>query len=129
MSNAKNVRSTGNVWFRRFRDECLRSFPSLRFKKIKYGFYRIYFRGAYIGECFDTMPPKGYDIEEDDIGMISQRYYEEYEDKAKLTRKIKNFVEGYYDLRAQFKTRIYMLKNDQEFRKTSQDAYKTLYVR
>lgn len=123
------MKRTGNVWFRRFRDECLRSFPDLRFKKIKYGFYRIYWRGAYIGECYDTMPPKGYDKEEDDVRFMNKSYFEEFEDKAKLTRKIKNFVEGYYDLRDTFKTRIYMLKNDLEFRKNSQTAYRQFYVK
>ena len=119
----------GNIWFKRFKSECERMSPHIRFKRIKYGFYRIYWRGAYIGECYDTMPPKGYDKLEDDVRYLDQSYYQEYEDSAKLTRKIKNFVEGYYDLIKQFKTRIYMLKNDLEFRQNAQKAYQQFYVK
>lgn len=121
--------SGGNNWFRRFYRDCKKISPLIRFKKIKFGFYRIYWKNAYIGECYDNMPPKGYDKEEDDVRYMNQSYYEEYEDKAKLTRQIKNFVEGYYDSINTIRTRIYMLKNDYEFRNNSQKAFRSFYVK
>lgn len=119
----------GNSWFKRFyRDACKLS-PYIKFRCIKYGFYRIYWQDAYIGECYDQMPPKGYDKTEDDVRFMNQSYYEEYEDKARLTRQVKNFVEGYYDLMDQFRTRVYMLKNDREFRDNARKAYRTMVVK
>lgn len=121
--------NTGNVWFRRFYRECKKLSPHIRFRKIKFGFYRIYFQSAYIGECYDNMPPKGYDKEEDDVRFMNQSYYEEYEDSAKMTRQVKNFVEGYYDLINTFKTRIYLLKNNREYRDDAKKAYQQFYVK
>ena len=119
----------GNTWFKKFKAEAERLNPHLRFRRIKYGFYRIFWDDAYIGECYSIMPPFGYDKTEDDIRFLNQSYYEEYEDKAKMTRQIKNFVEGYYDSLQTLKTRVYMLRNDMEFRKNAKQAYAQLYVK
>lgn len=121
--------SGGSPWFKRFYRELKNLSPHIRIRRIKFGFYRIYWQNAYIGECYDNMPPKGYDKTEDDVRFMNQSYYEEYEDAAKLTRQIKNFVEGYYDSIKSLKTRVYMLKNDQEFRKNAKDAYRSFYVK
>lgn len=75
------------------------------------------------------MPPKGYDKTEDDVRFMDRSYYEEYEDSAKLTRQIKNFVEGYFDLSKDFRTRMYMLRSDNEFYENSRKAYSQLYVK
>ena len=75
------------------------------------------------------MPYKGYDIEEKDPRFQSREYYEEYEDQAELTMKLKNFVEGYWDSINTIKKRIYMLKNDKEFRKTASEAYRSVRVK
>lgn len=119
----------GNGWFQRLKREIERISPDVQFRKIKFGFYRIYWRKAYIGECYDSLPPKGYDKTEDDVRFMNQSYYEEFEDSAQLTRQIKNFVEGYYDTIKTLRTRLYMLKNNQEFRDNAQKAYRTMYVK
>ncbi len=119
----------GSRWFKRFKEECESFSPHVRFKEIKLGFYRIYYKGFYIGEAYKEMPPHGYDKVEEDPRFQEQSYYEEYEDNAKLTREIKNFVEGYWDASDQFRTRMYMLRNDDEFYKTSRDAYKSVYIK
>ena len=119
----------GTIWFRRFKKECESLSPYVRFREIKFGFYRIYYKGFYIGEAFKEMPHKGYDKVEEDPRLEKQSYYEEYEDTAKITREIKNFVEGYFDAKDQFRTRMYMLRNDDEFYRTSRDAYKSVYVK
>ena len=120
---------SGNIWFRRFRRECHRISPHIQFRRIKFGFYRLYFKGAYIGECYDSMPPKGYDKTEDDVRFMNQSYYEEYEDSAKLTRQIKNFVEGYYDSIDKLRTNIYQLKHSHEHLSAAQKAYRQFYVK
>ena len=75
------------------------------------------------------MPQYGYDIEEDDIRFINQSYYEEFEDSAKLTRQIKNYVEGYWDSIDRIRTRVYLFRNDQEFAKNANEAYRQFIVK
>lgn len=107
--------------------------PHLRFKRIKYGFYRIFWVGdghsAYIGECYKEMPEIGYEIEEKNHQLESKSFYEEYEDNPELIRKIKNFIEGYWDNIDRIRTKVYMLKNNQEFRDQAQKAYSELTVK
>ena len=69
------------------------------------------------------MPEIGYEVEEKNYQLESKTYFEEYEDNAELIRKIKNFVEGYWDNMERLKTKIYMLKNNKEFRENAEKAY------
>lgn len=119
----------GTYWFKRFVRECKRMSPHIRFVPIKMGFYRIYWRDAYVHECYSEMPYKGYDIEEEDPRLMSKHYYEEYEDQVELTRKIKNFVEGYADSMKKMKRRVWLLKNDPEHYKQSKRAYQQMVVK
>lgn len=123
----------GTRWFRRFKKEAEAMSPHIRFKRIKFGFYRIYWVGdgasAYVGECSKDMPEIGYEIEEKNYQMESKTYYEEYEDHAELIQKIKNFREGYWDNLDRLKTKVYLLKNNAEFRSESQKAYSQFVVK
>ena len=119
----------GSRWFRRFVKELKKISPHIRIKKIRFGFYRIYFKQAYLYEVYKEMPQKGYDIEEDDLRFESQKYYQEYEDNAELTRKIKNFVEGYWDAMDILKTRIWMMKHNEEYYQNAVKAYRQMVVK
>jgi hypothetical protein len=123
----------GSIWFKRFVEECEKMSPHIKFVRVKYGFYRIYWTGggepAYIHEVYKEMPYKGYHMDDLDPRFESQRYYEEYEDAGEITRKIKNFVEGYWDSIATMRKRIYMLKNNKEFRETATKAYRQVRVK
>jgi 4-alpha-glucanotransferase len=127
------IQDTGTIWFRRFVKEAQAMSSHIRFKRIKYGFYRIYWVGggesAYIGECYKEMPEHGYDIEDLNQDLDSKKYFEEFEDNAELIRKVKNFVEGYRESIKTLRTRIYMLKNDKEFRNKAVEGYKTRVVK
>ena len=114
---------TGSSWFKRFVRECKAISPHIRIVPIKMGFYRIYWKDAYIHEVYSEMPPKGYDIEIEDPRIESKSYYEEYEDQVSLIRTVKNFVEGYYDSIDKIKTRVFLLRNNQEFAKNAHNAY------
>ena len=118
----------GSVWFRRLLKECKQISPHIRFKRIKYGFYRIYWRQAYLHEVYKEMPMNYYNIENDDIRLESQKYYEELEDGGEITRKVKNYVEGYYDSIKRIRTRVYMMQNDPDFYKAARNAYKQMRV-
>lgn len=121
------ITDNGTYWFRRFVRDARKLSPHLKFRRIKYGFYRIYWVGgahpAYIGECYKEMPEIGYEVEEKNYQLESKSYFEEYEDNAELIRKIKNFVEGYWDSITKLRTKIYLMKNNQEFRTNAEKAY------
>ncbi len=123
----------GGVWFRKFKKDCEALSPHIKFIRIKFGFYRIYWVGgaepAYMHECYKWMPRKGYDIEQEDPRFESHRYYEENEDRAELTMKVKNFVEGYVDSMDTMRKRVRMFRNDKEFREQAIRAYSQFVVK
>lgn len=102
---------------------------NLRFKRIKCGFYRIYYKNAYLHEVYKEMPQHGYDMDDLDPRFENQKYFEEYEDEGEMTRKIKNFVEGYHDSFDTLKTRVYMMRNDKEFHDNAVKAYRAVHVK
>lgn len=130
----KEILDNGSRWFRRFVRDARKLSNHIKFKKIKFGFYRIYWVGsgesAYLGECYKEMPEKGYDIEDLNQDLDSKKYYEEMEDKGELVRKIKNFVEGYWDNMDSLRRKVYLLKNnDKEFTNTTMRGYREMKVK
>lgn len=132
VSGSKNKINYGNHWFRRFVRDCEKISPHIRFKRIKYGYVRIYWNGAgenaYLGECYKDMPEVGYDWYDLDPRLESRAYYEQYEDQIEMTRKIKNFVEGYWDNLDQIRTKVFQLKHNKEFYKTVTQGYRQMRV-
>ncbi len=116
-------------WFKRFRREVEGLSPYFRFVRIKYGFWRIFQKGIYMHEVYEEMPYIGYDIEDKDIRLISKKFWEEYEDRMEITRKVKNYVEGYKESLDRVKRRYYMLKNDKEYRETARRSYQVMHVK
>lgn len=114
---------SGSYWFKRFVNECKTISPHIRIIPIKMGFYRIYWKDAYLHEVYSEMPPKGYDRETEDPRLESLSYYQEFEDEVETVRTVKNFVEGYYDSIDKIKTRVYLLRNNQEFADNAHKAY------
>lgn len=119
----------GSRWFRRFVKDCKKISPHIRIKRIKFGFYRIYWKQAYIHEVYKEMPLYGHDIYEKNINLTSQKYAEEHEDNAELIRKIKNYVEGYHESLDRVLTRNYMMKHDKEFNKNATQMYKQVVIK
>jgi hypothetical protein len=93
------------------------------------GFFRIYWKDAYLHEVYKEMPPKGYDIEQEDPRLESREYYQEYEDEVSVVRTVKNFVEGYVDSIDHIKTRVYLLRNNEEFADKAHNAYKQYIIK
>jgi hypothetical protein len=121
--------SKGTRWFRRLRKECEKISPLLRFKRIKYGFYRIYYQQAYIGECSKDMTEIGYDIEEKNYHFEDNSYRQEYEDLMETTARVKNFREGYWDNLDRIRTRVYMFKSNKEFYDNAINGYKQMRIK
>lgn len=118
----------GNLWFKRLYKECKQISPHIRFKRIKMGFYRIYFKQAYVHEVFKWMPSVGYDYEANDPRFEDKKYYEEFEDQADLTMKIKNYVEGYYESIQKIKVRVNNMMSSAEAYNTARRAYQQMKV-
>lgn len=128
-----DLKNNMTIWYRKFKKHCERLSSHLRFVVSPLGFARIYWTGggepAYIHEVDTNMPYIGHDIYEKDIRLVSKRYYEEYEDTDTTVRNIKNYKEGFWDSMETIKKRVYMLKNDKEFRKEATGAYRRVVVK
>jgi len=118
----------GSQWFQKFKKEAKEMSPHIRFVRIQLGFYRIYWKDAYMHEVYKEMPEYGYDMEDLDVRLDDKDYYQEFEDDIEFTRNIKNYVEGYHDSIDKLRTRMYMMRNDQEFNENARKAYRTMYV-
>src|SRR3990167_4842855 len=110
-------------WFKRFERDVKKISPYIHMKKIKLGFWRIYFKNAYVHEVYEEMPEHGYDLDVYDPRLENQSYFEQFEDNAEFTRKIKNYVEGYWDSFRRLQTRVYLLKHNREHYERSERAY------
>lgn len=119
----------GSLWFRRLVSDCKKISPHLRVKKIAHGFYRVYFQRAYIHEIYKEMPQVGHDIMDKTFNFVAKKYVEEYEDREELTRKVKNYVEGYWDSLETIRTRVYMMKHNKEFNQMATKRYETVVVK
>lgn len=119
----------GSYYFKRLVKDAKKISPHIRFKRIRYGFYRIYYKSSYIGECHKYMPLLGYDIIEKDYRLDSYKDFDEYHDVMDQTAHLKNFREGYIESLDKLRTRIYMFKRDREFYKTVANSYKQMRIK
>ncbi len=118
----------GSYWFKRIQED-LRSLSSqLYLVPIAHGFFRIYFKQAYVGELYKEMPEYGYDITDEDMSLDDKTYYINKMEDGEVQRKIKNFVEGYVQVLDQVQTRYYMLRHNSEFYKEATSGYKKLNI-
>ena len=121
--------SEGSRWFRRLKRECKAISPHIRFKRIKLGFYRIYWKTAYVHEVFKDMPEEGFEIQSWNPRLENKSYFEAQEDNVELIRNIKNYVEGYRDSIERIRTRTYLMKHDKEFHDNAMKAYSQITVK
>ncbi len=120
----------GSLWFRKLIKDCEKISNRIWFKRIKHGFFRIYWGQAYIYEVYKEMPQYGHDIYENDIRLVESReHYEKYQDRAELTRKIKNYVEGYSEAFDAIRTNAYLMKTNTEHNKQATQAYANHVIR
>lgn len=119
----------GSYWFRRLMRDIEKIDKNIKVKRALHGFYRIFWRRAYIHEIYKECPLIGFTYEVEDPSLESKKYYEELEDGNEITRKVKNYTEGYWDSLDRIKTRVWMMKHNYEFNKNATDAYKTMVVK
>jgi hypothetical protein len=119
----------GSLWFKRLMKDIKKIDPYLRVKRAKMGFYRIFWKQAYVHEVYKECPMIGYDFEIDDPSNESQKYFEELEDGNEITRKIKNYKEGYFDSLDRIKTRVWLLRHNKEFNESASKMYNQMIIR
>ncbi len=119
----------GSSWFHRIVKDAGNISPYIRFKRIKYGFYRIYYKAAYIGECHKDMPQNGHDIEEKNYHYEDRRYFQEFEDTADSSARLKNFKEGYWETLDRLRTRVYMMRHNREFYEKARKGYAQMRIK
>jgi hypothetical protein len=119
----------GSVWFRRLVRELYSQSKHFRVKKIRHGFFRIYWKNAYVHEIYKEMPYRGYVWYTDSPYKESLKLMQEYEQPGEIQRKIKNFVEGYYESEKAIRLRIYQFKNNYEHYKLARDMYKQVVIK
>lgn len=119
----------GSYWFRRLVKETKQMSSYIRFKRIKYGFYRIYLKAAYIGECSKDMTEWGYDVQEKNWNLEDRSFALDHEDLIDQTARLKNFREGYWETKKRLITRLYMFRHSPEFYKTALNGYKQMRIK
>tara|TARA_R100001086_G_C11848217_1_gene261045 strand:- start:31439 stop:31840 length:402 start_codon:yes stop_codon:yes gene_type:complete len=119
----------GSHWFRRLVRELYKESDYFRVVRIRHGFFRVYWKDAYVHELFKEMPYKGYSIYTDNPYKESLKLMQEYEQDGELQRKIKNFVEGYSDARKAIKLRTFQFKNNKEHYDTAKQMYRKVVIK
>lgn len=119
----------GSLWFKRLVRDCKKISRHIRIKRIGHGFYRVYWQRAYIYEIYKEMPQVGYECIDKDFNFIAKKYVENREDPSELIRKVKNFVEGYWESLTTIKTRVYMMRHNKEYNEMATQRYSTAVIK
>ena len=118
-----------STWFKRARAECESMSPYIRFKRIRMGFWRVFFKNSYLHECTEDMKVKGYDIIEPNPRLERREFFQEYEDNIDAIMHVKNYREGYHDFMDHIRTRVFLHKSDKEFSANAEKAYSQFVVK
>lgn len=119
----------GSYWFRRFMRDLSKVSKYIKVRRIRHGFFRIYWKDAYVHEVYKEMPYKGYVWYTESPYKESLRLVQQWEQDGEVQRKVKNFVEGYVDALKAIKLRVYQFKNNDEHYQTAKDMYKQMVIK
>lgn len=125
----EGVAKEGSYWFRRLVKELYKTSKYFKVRRIRCGFYRIYWKDAYVHEVYKEMPQRGYEWYTFSPYLESLRLVQEYEQDGEIQRKIKNFVEGYEEASKAIKLRMYQFKNNDEHYRIAKDMYKHVVIK
>ena len=119
----------GSPWFRRFVRDLYRMSKHFKVRRIRCGFYRVYWKNAYVHEVYKEMPYRGYVWYTESPYVDSLKLVQEWEQDGEIQRKVKNFVEGYSESSKAVKIRIYQFKNNDERYRIAKDMYKQAVIK
>lgn len=118
----------GSYWFRRLVKDLRKISKHFKVRRIRMGFYRIYWKDAYVHEVYKEMPANGYEWYTESPYKDSLKLMLEYEQDGEIQRKVKNYVEGYYEAIKAIRLRTYQFKNNDEHYRTAKDMYKHVVI-
>ena len=116
-------------FYKRFKRECRKISPHIRFKRIRCGFVRLYYKSSYLHEVDENMPYHGYDFEVYNPRLENRSFYEEHEDNLDVIKTVKNYKEGYIDAIDTIRTRMYLHRHSAEFNDNAEKAYRQMVVK
>lgn len=116
-------------WFKRLQKDTQRFGSHVRFKRIRHGFWRIFYDGGYLGEVYEDLPEVGYDIIDLDHRLEERKYVQDRLDDGEVQRLVKNFVEGYYEVLDTMRSRVYNARHNHEAYKTITEGYRQLRLK
>lgn len=119
----------GSYWFRRMMRDLARMSKYFKVRRIRHGFYRIYWKDAYVHEVYKEMPYRGYTWYTESPYKDSLKLIQEWEQDGEIQRKVKNFVEGYSEASKAIKLRVYQFKNNDEHYQLAKDMYKQVVIK
>lgn len=119
----------GSHYFRRLVKELYTQSKYFRVVRIREGFFRIFWKDAYVHEMYKEMPYRGYVWYTDSPYKESFKLMQEYEQDGEIQRKVKNFVEGYAEASKAIMLRIYQFKNNDEHYRLAKDMYKQVVIK
>lgn len=119
----------GSYWFRRLVRDLYRQSKHFQVRRIRHGFFRIYWKEAYVHEVYKEMSYKGYTWYSDSPYKESLKLMQQWEQDGEIQRKIKNFVEGYAEASKAIKLRSYQFKNNDEHYRIAKDMYKQVVIK
>lgn len=119
----------GSIWFRRLCRELKSKSKHFRIVRIRHGFYRIYWKDAYVHEVYKEMPYDGYSTYTENPYAESLELVQDYEQDGEIQRKVKNFVEGYVQASNAIKLRTYQFMNNDEHYQIAKDMYKKVVIK
>lgn len=119
----------GSVWFRRLQKDLQKISKHIKVRRIRHGFFRIYWKEAYVHEVYKEMPYRGYTTYTESPYKESLKLMQEYEQDGEMQRKIKNFVEGYSEAIKAIKIRVHQFKNNDEHYQIAKDMYKQVVIK
>lgn len=125
----EDANKVGSYWFKRLVKELRSMSKHFRIRRIRHGFYRIYWKDAYVHEVYKEMPYKGYSWYTDSPYKESLKLMQDYEQDGEIQRKVKNFVEGYAEAAKAIKLRMFQFKNNDEHYQTAKDMYKQVVIK
>jgi len=119
----------GSYWFRRLVRDLYKKSKHFKVRKIRHGFFRIYWKDAYVHEVYKEMPMKGFVWYTESPYKDSLKLVQEWEQDGELQRKVKNFVEGYWEAKKAIELRVFQFKNNVEHYNIAKDMYKEVVIK
>jgi hypothetical protein len=119
----------GSIWFRRLMKDLRKMSKHIKVRRIRHGFFRIYFKEAYVHEVYKELPYKGYVWYTESPYKDSLKLSLAWEQDGEIQRKVKNYVEGYSEALKAIKLRVYQFKNNEEHYRLAKDMYKHVVIK